>query len=874
MNIFGWDIVYASTNDSVNKQLKKYMDENEITFTYTDENTCVTLTFDNWEIVSGGSSKLLRMKTLIKAGELIFMGKSTTLDGICPLLEIQLGFLQDKKRSNIQKLAFNFLLEGQKEGDQTEGAVTLINPDLNNVFEQGSIIYAVLKASLAELFIQNKDKVSYTFAELNISPDSSWMQPKKYKYSYYSPTSDKDKGLLTIFSVVTNRDISELDEKIDSTILDQVNDSFLILSERLFLENIVLPEFPNTFGFGANKDDFFFEKTSPTSGVIKNNKNLKYAPITVGAIDYHPIIESLQAKIEGEKLHISFSGECDISPGAYIEFTAKATYTLYYDSNNQKIQFNVEDTDVRTENHIPWWIWISIIGGTTVSIIAGELASALTKDFKINSNASISKFKGDVVNWGSMQQEEITDCVLEVAFGIKGRVPIIISGKTNKIKTALNDKSVVEIDDKDTNNIILWEDKDSNNQVWDFVYDKKGHAYQIRSKTRLDYTLTWKYSASDPRVVIERNIHAPEQDWLLEDCGDGYYIIKNKKDPNMVLDVDHSATANGTKIQVYPRNNRDNQKFKLTPPVPIFSPGNYRIGSALDDTIVLETASRKELVSIVLKKGKDEYRETLDPLYMWEYVWNFEYDENLGAYQIKGIGRPDYVLTPLNSARAVRLLKNDHHISQYWYVQDGGDGHYVISNLDNGETIDLSASQGSDIVRTDSRNRGDGQKLKLRKDVSDFEKKASIDDGTYNIITYEGDEELLFTFNGEAAIPDFNLNTGEKNQQWNFVYDRYRDAYLIKNISNEELVLTAALRADGSTDIAARISGIALKGEQYWYLEDCGNEYYMIRSAIDPSKVLAIALFGSVEEGSFLTLQEPTNLGDELKTFKIKKSME
>ncbi|WP_180260046.1 hypothetical protein [Bacillus cereus] len=64
-----------------------------------------------------------------------------------------------------------------------------------------------------------------------------------------------------------------------------------------------------------------------------------------------------------------------------------------------------------------------------------------------------------------------------------------------------------------------------------------------------------------------------------------------------------------------------------------------------------------------------------------------------------------------------------------------------------------------------------------------------------------------------------------------------------------------------------------MKGEQYWYLEDCGNEYYMIRSAIDPSKVLAIAPFDAVEEGSYLTLQEPTNLDDELKTFKIKKSM-
>ncbi|PGU00835.1 hypothetical protein COD21_30435 [Bacillus cereus] len=150
----------------------------------------------------------------------------------------------------------------------------------------------------------------------------------------------------------------------------------------------------------------------------------------------------------------------------------------------------------------------------------------------------------------------------------------------------------------------------------------------------------------------------------------------------MVLDVDHSATANGPEIQVYPRNNSKNQKFKLTPPAPIVPPGNYRIGSALDDNIILETAFSKENISILLKQGKDEYRETLDPSYMWEYVWNFEYDENVGAYQIKGNRKPDdYVLTPLNTVSAVRLLGNTHATNQYWDLEDCGNGYYMISNL-------------------------------------------------------------------------------------------------------------------------------------------------------------------------------------------------
>ncbi|MCY9511792.1 RICIN domain-containing protein, partial [Paenibacillus larvae] len=54
-----------------------------------------------------------------------------------------------------------------------------------------------------------------------------------------------------------------------------------------------------------------------------------------------------------------------------------------------------------------------------------------------------------------------------------------------------------------------------------------------------------------------------EHYWILEATRDGYYIIKNKKDPTLVLDVADSKTENGSEIIVYKQNNGKNQKFKL-----------------------------------------------------------------------------------------------------------------------------------------------------------------------------------------------------------------------------------------------------------------------------------------------------------------------
>ncbi|WP_170953276.1 TULIP family P47-like protein [Bacillus thuringiensis] len=569
MNTYGWDVVYARTIDSTNTQLKKYMTANEITFTYLDENTSATLTFDEWEIIPGGTSKLLRMKTLVKSGELTFMGKRTPLDGICPLVEIQLGFLHDKNRSNVQKLTFHFLVEGEREGDQREGAVTVIDPDVNNVISQESVICSILKLALAKMFIQNKEKMSYTFAELNISPDSPWMKPEKYKYSYYSPTSS-DKGLLAIFSVVTNRDISKLDELIDGAVIDRQNDSFLVLSESLFLEHIIMPELPNSFGYGATINDLQFENTASTSGFIKNAKNLNRAPIRSNGRDHYPIITSLHVKIEGNKLLMKYAGKCAITGGpshAYVKFAVEEKYILDYDSFNKKIEFTLEDGSSKVN--------VERLGLSNLpplyKMMLTELANNLSDTIQMNIKVDISTIKTDVVKWSGMDFKEITDCVLNVAVCIKGKMhtPNIF-----RIVTSLNDTSVVDLSSEKPGDVHLWKNHGGNNQKWKFIYDEKEEKYLIESMTNENLLLAWNGSHYPRKVVVrEKPAYKPypaECYWTLSSLGGDYYEIINKGQKVYLddyiplwLDVDHSGTTNGTRITVHESNSTKAQRFKL-----------------------------------------------------------------------------------------------------------------------------------------------------------------------------------------------------------------------------------------------------------------------------------------------------------------------
>lgn len=65
------------------------------------------------------------------------------------------------------------------------------------------------------------------------------MNPKQFKFVYYSPTDNSD-GYLFILSVVTNRDISKLSANVDGNILGNNSEVGLLISEKLFLQNMVL----------------------------------------------------------------------------------------------------------------------------------------------------------------------------------------------------------------------------------------------------------------------------------------------------------------------------------------------------------------------------------------------------------------------------------------------------------------------------------------------------------------------------------------------------------------------------------------------------------------------------------------------------------
>ncbi|MGN4669561.1 RICIN domain-containing protein [Bacillus cereus group sp. MYBK234-1] len=134
---------------------------------------------------------------------------------------------------------------------------------------------------------------------------------------------------------------------------------------------------------------------------------------------------------------------------------------------------------------------------------------------------------------------------------------------TYKIASKLDPNKVLDMSMGADRNATLWTYHSGVNQQWELKYVADKQAYQIENQHWQHNILAWnKYNGSQ-QVFATENKQKDEHYWTLEDAGDGYFLIKNLSDPNMVLDVSNSNTTDGTQLQVYKKNGSNAQKFKL-----------------------------------------------------------------------------------------------------------------------------------------------------------------------------------------------------------------------------------------------------------------------------------------------------------------------
>ncbi|PEY88610.1 hypothetical protein CN353_26590 [Bacillus cereus] len=268
------------------------------------------------------------------------------------------------------------------------------------------------------------------------------------------------------------------------------------------------------------------------------------------------------------------------------------------------------------------------------------------------------------------------------------------------------------------------------------------------------------------------------------------------------------------------------KSIKLIPTIT----GTYKIKTALNDTSgleVLKTHNSDEDWEVYLKG--DHHLSSIQ--------WDFKYDRNQNAFQIHSVTEPTKVLAwnDYNGSKNVFVTKNESKKEHYWILEDVGDNLYIIKNFKNRDFV-LTVKDGNTSDFTEilvhSRNGTNAQKFRL---------KPILLKNEYTIRTALNDARCMeVSVNGVKSV---YLNTISESPKvlWKFHYDVNKGVYQISNSYFKNEVLSWNNSWNNSLEENnVFVTKNEYKKEQYWYLEDIGNDYYFIQNYKNANAALEV----------------------------------
>ncbi|WP_296943295.1 TULIP family P47-like protein [uncultured Massilia sp.] len=378
MDNYGWDVVYASSGNYINKRLVQEADKLITSFDYEDAVVRLTGTFGPWQIVPGGGGALLQFVTPIVHGTALFKtidNATIPLDGAVPLVQMQLALPKGKSQAIMRSLVFNCTTAGKQKGDTTPGAVTVVSPDISGTLnklpeaqrEEAALGAALLATGLGRVFVANAAQLGFVFADVLPVPtgqNADWLTPVSCAYAYQEHDDDTLGGI-AILGVLDNSPTDALPRDFDTRLL-QGKDFGFVLSARSFMRNVILPSLPAAFRGNCQPVDLRLNQDN-TIGLAEG---FSLDAVRVGLIDYTPQVTDLRYEIDDASMRCYVATTTDITglSQAYVTNSVTSNNPAVFDPGTRTLTFQNDPHMATTQDsHIP--CWEKVIGGLTLGIM-------------------------------------------------------------------------------------------------------------------------------------------------------------------------------------------------------------------------------------------------------------------------------------------------------------------------------------------------------------------------------------------------------------------------------------------------------------------------------------------------------------------------
>ena len=304
------------------------------------------------------------------------------------------------------------------------------------------------------------------------------------------------------------------------------------------------------------------------------------------------------------------------------------------------------------------------------------------KDGIASNSRNIQVYGGNGTKAQKFKFEKVADSI-----NYSEKAEKTISDGTYTIKSAINDKFVLDIDNASKSNganVQIYQSNGTNAQKFKVKYLNNGY-YTIESVNSgkvLDVDNAGKNQGTNVQQYGSNNTDA--QKWIIAKNTDSTYSIVSNCN-NLYMDVKDGIASSGKNIQVYGENGTRAQKFKF-------------------EVVTNNSESNNVKPQKTIADGTYTIKSSLNTKYVFDIAWGSTQNYgNLQLYQDSTVGQ------------------------QRFKVKYLGDGYYSITAAHSGRVLDVSnagKTNGTNVQQYSSNN-SDAQKWIIAKNS----------DGTYSIVS-------------------------------------------------------------------------------------------------------------------------------------------
>lgn len=410
----GWDTVSICRVTALNEKIKS-----EKTYPESIEMPQTPLNlagdFDPWQVITGGDGRNVKLRLPMKSGTYtgIDFGKGTVFDltGVSVDIYVKLSYFP---APNPEKAADgNYLLyvntEKSEETDPIASVIALHDPNGKMDDSNKSLLRGLYEKWLNQP--ENLKKFDTLFSTVAInnmgekSDEYKWLRATAISYAY-TDKGTEESSIFGVLCMTNENSYAGLPNQLPAVSLASDNNALFLISRPLFVKYQFMPTLPYIF---EDSPEASYDLDKAETTVMA--KNLKLDPVRVGAIDYHPVVESFEVTFDETFIRTTAEIHTHISAGidAHTTIITKATLALGKNDAGEQIMTYEMIGDPTTHNNTDIAAWIVVteavlaliaavvtgvagaVAGKVAALIVGIIVAAVVALISITIHVIIEK---------------------------------------------------------------------------------------------------------------------------------------------------------------------------------------------------------------------------------------------------------------------------------------------------------------------------------------------------------------------------------------------------------------------------------------------------------------------------------------------------